>query len=255
MATEEKSGLENLAQALGVRPPGLALVLPLIFMTGGMALAVLFPRYVDPFVPGGAPVVQIGLVVVWFGLMYFGFLKNTWYYREKFGDGAYRRLVLRFFLPGGMLMFGGILRPFFAQGPMAVGGLQTALWAFGVCLLALGLLLEAKGVKALGIDRITFVYTVFPERGRQVHWSVYRFLRHPLYTAMCCMTLGAACFGGTWAGFLCAAVFLAKIWVWSKAEEKELIGRFGESYIAYQRNVPAFVPKLKQFGGLLQELF
>jgi protein-S-isoprenylcysteine O-methyltransferase Ste14 len=72
--------------------------------------------------------------------------------------------------------------------------------------------------------------------------GLYGYVRHPRYTGMFCAVVGAALMAGT----RCLWVILA---LWSllaltaiHLEEKELTARFGASYIAYRKRVPAFVP-------------
>jgi protein-S-isoprenylcysteine O-methyltransferase Ste14 len=42
---------------------------------------------------------------------------------------------------------------------------------------------------------------------------------------------------------------------WTRlVEEKELIGRFGQSYLDYRQRVPAFLPKLRDLGAFFNFL-
>lgn len=245
--------LERLAYYLGMSKPKQALLLPRAFLVFGLLLAYFLPR-LDRFVPGGAPITQIFLELIWFALMVFGVLGHRKSYRKKYGEMAYRAIAFRFFIPAGILMLNGIVRPIWVAG----GDVPLFVWLrilLGLYFLAMGILLEIKGIKSLGIDRVVFIYTVFPERGTQVQSALYEYLRHPLYAAMSHIALGIALLSGTFPGLLCSLIFVLKLWLWSKLEEKELIERFGESYRNYQKKVPAFFPKLNQLKGFVRIVF
>lgn len=250
---KQKTSLERLAYYLGLPHPKLALLLPFSFLTGGVLIAITLP-FLDARVWGGAPVVQIFAELIWFLLMYLGFYRWRDFYRKKYGERAYQQIAIRYFLPGGSLMFAGILRAIWVIGPGMEFVPEVLRWIVGLYLLLIGLLLERKGIQSLRIDRVTLVYTVFPERGEQVQSQLYEYLRHPLYSAMARLSLGLALLSGTLPGLLCAFVFGLKLFILSKLEEKELIQRFGESYKEYMKKVPAFFPKLGQVKNLWKEL-
>jgi len=70
----------------------------------------------------------------------------------------------------------------------------------------------------------------------------YNWVRHPLYVAWALafwatptMTLGHVLFAGLLSVYMVAA---------SRIEERDLIDLYGRTYAAYQRQVPAFVPRL-----------
>lgn len=79
-------------------------------------------------------------------------------------------------------------------------------------------------------------------RGEMTARSLYRWVRHPRYLGMILAVAGACLLGGTealWIAFACwLPVVLGTIWL----EDRELRARFGESYIAYARQVPALLP-------------
>lgn len=241
---ESESGLERLAYYLGLPNRRLAMLLPIIFLIVALTLACFLPR-VDLLVPGGAPIVQLFLEGIWLGLMVFGLLGQRQNYRQKYGELAYQKIALHFFIPAGILMFNGVLRPIWVVGEAVVWFPFWLRLVLGIYFCSVGLLLEYRGVKVLEIDRVVLVYTVFPERGRLVDSALYQFLRHPLYAALAHLGLGMALLSGTRDGFFCFLVFAAKLWIWSKLEEKELVERLGESYKEYMKKVPAFIPRLR----------
>lgn len=226
---------------------------PLVFLLCGLVLAKVLP-FLDRRMWGGAPAVQLLLEMLWFCLMYFGVLGRREHYRKKYGELAYRRIAVRFFIPAAILMMAGIVRSLWVMGaPLGSGWLWLRV-LLGIYFVTAGLLLEYRGVQSLGLDRVLFFYTVFPEKGELVERGLYRFLRHPLYAAMTHLCCGIALLTGTWPGLLCAVIFTAKLFLWSKVEEKELIGRFGVDYQLYRQKVPAFWPRWSRIGSFWKEL-
>ncbi len=77
----------------------------------------------------------------------------------------------------------------------------------------------------------------------------YRFVRHPLYTAGAIVLLFHPYMTTKWLALTVGS--LIYFYIGSRYEEKRLIDKFGESYLTYRKNVPAFLPKarsLKSFS-------
>jgi len=73
----------------------------------------------------------------------------------------------------------------------------------------------------------------------------YRFVRHPIYTAVFGMLLATGLAISHWPA-LVIAVFVCAIGTWMRirSEEKLLRGAFGPEFEAYARSVPALMPRL-----------
>jgi protein-S-isoprenylcysteine O-methyltransferase Ste14 len=114
----------------------------------------------------------------------------------------------------------------------------------GLYLFGSGLALMVRTLQTIGLDSGLALYCYFPEEGRLVSWSVYALLRHPGYAGMARLALAFGLWNGSTFALLLAVIFVFA-WqpVWYGIEERELIGRFGESYRAYREQVPAIVPK------------
>ncbi|EMF81457.1 phospholipid methyltransferase [Leptospira weilii serovar Topaz str. LT2116] len=78
--------------------------------------------------------------------------------------------------------------------------------------------------------------------------GIYSLIRHPLYVGNFLMYLGAVLF---LKNFLIAAVFILFFWVYYErimfAEEQFLRKKFGEAYLSWANNVPAFIPKFGDY--------
>lgn len=68
----------------------------------------------------------------------------------------------------------------------------------------------------------------------------YRWVRHPLYS--CLLVLFWATPDVTADQLLLSLIWTAWIWVGTMLEERDLVAEFGQSYRAYQRQVPMLIP-------------
>jgi len=72
----------------------------------------------------------------------------------------------------------------------------------------------------------------------------YAFLRHPQYIGFILIMIG---FLLQWPTIITAVMFPILVFMYTrlaKREEKDALAEFGESYTAYQKNTPAFFPRL-----------
>ncbi|MER6544344.1 isoprenylcysteine carboxylmethyltransferase family protein [Streptomyces sp. NPDC001250] len=77
----------------------------------------------------------------------------------------------------------------------------------------------------------------------------YRLVRHPIYSGLLGLTVGAmlACGFGVWTACLVVAVpwLLRRV----RIEDDLMAGRFGAAYAAYRAEVPALIPRIRPAGG------
>ena len=72
----------------------------------------------------------------------------------------------------------------------------------------------------------------------------YRFVRHPMYTAALCISLGLGCLIQSLAYFIIFCIYLVLILFLVPVEEHRLRRAYGEQYIAYQQTVKQLFPFL-----------
>ncbi len=127
--------------------------------------------------------------------------------------------------------------------------LYGAMWTWlpGGLLILTGLFVYSRARRHFSTDQVLGRSELEPHKHEQrLHTSGIRArVRHPYYLGHLCELLGWAL--GTGLAVLFALLAFATITgaFMIRAEERELMARFGEDYRAYQRRVPAILPKFK----------
>ena len=129
-------------------------------------------------------------------------------------------------------------------------------WSLAPPLMLLPML---AGSLLIGLGLILIVYTVslffnYGE-GTLAPWTptqklvvrgIYRHMRNPMISGVCCVLLGEALLLGSvnllyWFGF----VLLLNMIYLPLVEEPDLAQRFGADYLRYKQNVPRWIPRLR----------
>jgi protein-S-isoprenylcysteine O-methyltransferase Ste14 len=74
--------------------------------------------------------------------------------------------------------------------------------------------------------------------------GIYRYIRHPLYSSLLCLTWGAFWKAPGWSTGALAAAATALLVLTAKTEERENIDFFGTAYRAYMARTRMFIPFL-----------
>ncbi len=190
-----------------------------------------------------------------FGLLY-QFFRHRQDFRARYGPLAYRRAAQQYGLPGITIIAAVVARIRYLPGPEILhSGWYIALTVLGWVLIVVGALLGLRTVQIFGVDNLTMLYVYFPEESRLVNHKIYNLLRHPAYAALQFIAFGLALLDGSWAALAGALAFSLGLWGWVRlVEEKELIERFGASYLEYRQRVPAFWPRLRDLKGFIEFL-
>lgn len=160
-----------------------------------------------------------------------------------------------------ILMLPGIVTVVIPATILAWSGLDTFDWWRSVppsefVLPVLGLLMIASGL-SLMVATIRLFVTV--GEGTLAPWNptqrlvvrgIYRHVRNPMITGVCCVLLGEAILAAS-APLLC---WFLLFWIGNflytpLTEEPGLVQRFGEEYLAYHRNVPRWIPRRTSWEG------
>jgi len=80
--------------------------------------------------------------------------------------------------------------------------------------------------------------------GQLVTTGLYRWVRHPQYSALFLITVGMLIQWPTLVTVAMWPVLMLMYYRLARREEKEMEERFGEKYLSYKRRVPMFLPRL-----------
>src|SRR6202040_4204115 len=119
----------------------------------------------------------------------------------------------------------------FVGGLLIACGLGLLIWTV--------LLFDREGKGTLGVGK------VMGEPVDLVVQGPYRHVRNPMITGVLCILLGEAAVTasgsllGWFAVFLTFQATAIRFW-----EEPHLVGRYGDEYVDYRRNVPRWIPRI-----------
>jgi protein-S-isoprenylcysteine O-methyltransferase Ste14 len=171
-------------------------------------------------------------------------------YKEQYKENAYRNAFVHFVIPGLALIFGAVAHAGYMNGPFVPGGWWTTLFStIGWYMLFTGTALWIRSVLEFGADNLALLYVYYPEEGRINASSIFGILRHPVYSSVLHIWIGLALLNGNANSVIFTIFIPLGLTGWIRlVEEKELIGRFGQSYIDYRKQIPAFLPHLRDIG-------
>ncbi len=247
-------GFERLAAHVGDLRGGWVLLIPLVFLTFLAAATAAFIA-IDrqgPFWAAVAELAAFGFVILWTGQV----IWRRQAYRARWGELAYRNAFALHVLPGMPVVVAAIAHIAYLPGPrIAFGPAALPVLVLAVALLVSAAVLWIRSMWTFGVDNLSLLYVYFPEESRLVDASIYSVIRHPVYSAASQVCLGLGLWRGTWLSVAFGLFAPLGLTVWLRlAEERELIERFGESYGAYRRTVPAFYPRVRDWGKFFRFL-
>jgi len=121
-------------------------------------------------------------------------------------------------------------------------GVATKIPSLGLGLAAYFILRETAKV----YDLRAFLGFKKAESGVLITDGILARMRHPLYTATVCLSLGFFLWSPTDLNLIMIVSWYAYLPVGIWFEERKLIEEFGDRYAAYKKDVPALFPKLKR---------
>jgi len=175
------------------------------------------------------------------------FFSRKGLYQEKYKELAYRQAFVHFCIPGLTLIFSAVAHAAYMNGPFVPRGWWTIVFtALGWLMLISGAILVIRSILTFGVDYLTMVYVYHPEERELIQSSIYGVLRHPLYAGALRIVIGLALLNGNANALAFALLMPLGLFGWIRlVEEKELIERFGQTYLEHRKKVPAFWPKIK----------
>jgi protein-S-isoprenylcysteine O-methyltransferase Ste14 len=159
-------------------------------------------------------------------------------------------------MPGLALILSAIAHAGYMNGPFVPQGWWTIVFlAAGWFMLCIGALLWIRSVFAFGADNLALLYVYHPEEGKVIDSNMYSILRHPIYAGVLRLGVGLALLNGNANAIAFAILLPLGLTGWIHlVEEKELIERFGQSYLDYRKHTPAFWPRLRDLGAFFKLL-
>lgn len=134
----------------------------------------------------------------------------------------------------------GLMFAVLAAGPLTPGGGAPGSWR----LLAWGLFCAGAGLGIAGVSVLRTNRTIFPrpQAGSSlVTRGIYRWIRHPLYASLMCLSFGWGVFWASWPTVV-AGLVLTVFLRWKAAREEHWLGERFPEYAAYASRVRRFIP-------------
>ena len=169
---------------------------------------------------------------------------------EKYKDMAYSYAFGRFAVPGLAIIFAAIVHIAYMNGPKFTQPTFVMITTIlGWYLLIVGALLWIRSAFTIGLDQLAMLYVYFPEEGDMKNSNIYGILRHPVYAGALRVCIGLALLNTGIYALSFAILLPLGLTGWIRlVEEKELIERFGGSYLDYRNSTPAFWPRVRDAG-------
>jgi len=135
-----------------------------------------------------------------------------------------------------VLFLGVVLEHFLWKRPVCVGATLAGLMLYGIALVV-----RLSAIRALG--RYWSLHLEIRPDHQLMTEGIYRHVRHPAYLAIMLEVVSVPLVANAY-GMLIFAIgwYVTLILLRWHREEREMIAKFGEQYIRYREQVPAFVP-------------
>lgn len=115
-------------------------------------------------------------------------------------------------------------------------------------------MLIGYSVMGLGIVLVTAGWKkIYQAKGGLVTDGIYRYTRHPQYTGIILITIGALIHWPTLLTAIMWPILLLAYYKLARKEEKDAAKKFGEEYKRYKTKTPMFLPSYQMLLSLLKK--
>ena len=123
-----------------------------------------------------------------------------------------------------------------------------------IFLVLLGLLIR-KSSGGYGIDIDSYLYMVYPEKGKLIKDGMYKYIRNPQYLGRGIIAIGFGFFANNIIGILVGLMHFLSYIAIIPSEDKELMRRFGSDFKSYSNKVPFLLPKIGNWAKFIRFVF
>lgn len=265
--------LEKLPAYQGIR----IVLIPIfatVFFIGGYSFQLLF-YLIPPSSPDNyllfllEPILPILGLIILLGCGFF-LVSRMWTKKEKFllqsEELAYQRGFI-FGLLGIPLVISGAFHAYFPIESLIKHSINPSTSNLSVSLLVMipvvrdfeliirvllgflffigGLLTIRQAFLTFGLDYMALIYLYYPEESDLQNQQIYSILRHPTYFGLILISLGGFFLKFSFYSITSFLLVLIGFYIHiTFVEEKELIERFGDSFLDYKKKVPPLFVKL-----------
>jgi protein-S-isoprenylcysteine O-methyltransferase Ste14 len=99
------------------------------------------------------------------------------------------------------------------------------------------------GIK--GVKQTTLTVAETHRTEKIITKGVYSIIRHPQYFGGLLAHIGVCFLLSAWCSLIITPLIIFLVYLVSKKEEEELIREFGKEYIEYMKEVPMFIPRIR----------
>ena len=104
-------------------------------------------------------------------------------------------------------------------------------------------------------DMDLYMYVIKPEESRIYKKGIYQYIRHPRILVRFTLSFGFAIIANNFLAILVVFTHYIPYSVYFIISDKELSRRFADEFKTYKKEVPALIPKLKNWGKYLKLVF
>ena len=124
----------------------------------------------------------------------------------------------------------------------------------GILIIILGLLIK-KPSGDYSIDIDSYLYMIYPEKGKLIKSGMYRFIRNPQYLGRGIIAIGFGFFANNVIGVFVGLIHFLSYIAIIPAEDREMLRRFESDFKSYSNKVPILLPKIGNWIKFIRYVF
>lgn len=164
---------------------------------------------------------------------------------RAWGTRAYWVAVLAWLITAGPLFF--FRQAVFSERWVMPEPFAQIVTGLGLGALGLGIIILLVAMRQIPLQTLVGLPEIKPDKNKQpvLHSGIYSKTRNPVYLAHWLLVVSAAALTGFAANWILLALDCVILPILIRAEERELLARYGREFLEYMRRVPRFFPVLR----------